>query len=48
MKYKTLLAEIGMPGRGLFSLDFSSLTVGKVESGVWGLPARLQQGSTPK
>ena len=27
--------------RGLFSLDFSSLTVGKVESGVWGR-------STPK
>ena len=36
MKYRTLLAEIGMPGRGLFSLDFSSLIVGKVESGVWG------------
>jgi len=41
MGYRTLLAEIGMPGRGLFSLDFSSLTVGKVESGVCGR-------STPK
>jgi hypothetical protein len=35
MEYRTSLAEIGMPDKGLFSLDFSSSTVGKVEPRVW-------------